>query len=494
VALLYLLAVVLLALFVQWGAILFGTALTALGWSFLFAPPEDSFHIGNASDRMMLGTYFVVALTVGQLTARLRAQQLAEQRREEHATALYLLTRELADAANLGEILARAVEQAGTVFGLEVAILISGSNGKEPLTQFAGNTWLQPAADRSAAVWAFEHNQAAGRGTGAWLGTEGVHLPLSAGGTPSGVLGLRLPAKAVLTPEQRRLLDSFGRQIALVLDRQRLRDAEVKAKLLAESERLGRTLLNSISHELRTPIAAIATAAAILRTAGALTASQESLAAEIETATGRLNRVVRSLLSAARLQAGQIRPKLDWCEVSDLVRVSLREAEKLLAGRPVEHHVEPGLPLVKADFVLMQQALVDLLANAATHTPAGTPIEITARLEGGELLLEVADRGPGVPEEQLERLFELFQRAPNAKPGGTGLGLAIVKGFAEAQGGRVQAGNRPGGGAVFKVFLPMRDTSELQKVTEGIEPYDIDVAEMKPAIKQAPELNDGAGT
>jgi two-component system sensor histidine kinase KdpD len=326
------------------------------------------------------------------------------------------------------------------------------------------------------------------------LGTEGVHLPLSAGGTPSGVLGLRLPAKAVLTPEQRRLLDSFGRQIALVLDRQRLRDAEVKAKLLAESERLGRTLLNSISHELRTPIAAIATAAAILRTAGALTASQESLAAEIETATGRLNRVVRSLLSAARLQAGQIRPKLDWCEVSDLVRVSLREAEKLLAGRPVEHHVEPGLPLVKADFVLMQQALVDLLANAATHTPAGTPIEITARLEGGELLLEVADRGPGVPEEQLERLFELFQRAPNAKPGGTGLGLAIVKGFAEAQGGRVQAGNRPGGGAVFKIFLPMRDTSELQEVTEGIEPYDIDVAEMKPAIKQAPELKDGAGT
>jgi len=457
IALVYLLAVVLLALFVGRGPILFGTTLTALGWSFLFAPPRYSFHIGSFYDKMMFSMYFVVALTVGQLTARLRAQRLEVQRREERSTALYLLTRELAEASGFSDILARGVQHVRKVFDAEVAILLPYSNPQEHLAIFPGSTWQPAREEQTAAEWVFEHNHAAGKGSGP-LVAEGLYLPLSAGGPPSGVMGLRLKSWDELTSEQAELLENFVRQIALVLDRQRLREAELNTRVLTESERLGRTLLNSVSHELRTPLAAITSAVSSFRTSGELTPIQRNLAGEIEAASARLNRVVHSLLSAARLQSGQIRPRLDWCEMADVVRVTLRNLGNLMAGRSLEKHFEPGLPLIKADFVLLEQALANLLVNAATHTPAGTPIDTAARVGGKELVLEVADRGPGLPPELVSRIFDLFHRAPGAKPGGIGLGLAIVKGFVEAQGGRVLASNRPGGGAIFSICMPITDS------------------------------------
>jgi len=314
-ALVYLFGVVLLALVVGRSAALFGAALSALSWDFLFVPPRYSFHIAALYDKMMLTTYFVVALIIATLTARLRSQS----------------------------------------------------------------------------------------------------------------------------------------------------EAEVKARLLAESERLGRTLLNSVSHELRTPVSAIISGANGLRTAGQLSASQEELVTEIESAGARLNRVVQSLLSAARLQAGQLRPKLDWCDVRDVVRAALRESSELTADHPVDTKIASELRLVKMDSVLTQQALSNLLSNAVLHTPPRTPIEISARFEGPELLLQVADRGPGLPDGETERVFEIFHRAPNAMPGGTGLGLAIVKGFVEAQGGHVRAANGTNGGAVFSIFLPATESPNIKE-------------------------------
>lgn len=312
IALVYLLSVVVLALFVDRGPILFGTALTALGWGFI-APPRFQFHISSFYDKMMVVTYFVVALTIGQLMARLRAH----------------------------------------------------------------------------------------------------------------------------------------------------REAEIKAKLLEESERLGRTLLNSVSHELRTPIAAITGAAGGLRASGRLTDMQEKFTAEIEVAGTRLNRVVQSLLSAARLQSGRLRVRPDWCDVADLLRATVREAADLTAGRAVTVKIAPSLPLVKMDAILTAQALGNIIANAATHTPPGTPIEINAQIADKNLIIEVADRGQGLPQDQVERVFDLFHRAPQARPGGTGLGLAIVRGFVEAQGGSVTATNRPDGGAQFTIRLPATDSPDL---------------------------------
>lgn len=238
-------------------------------------------------------------------------------------------------------------------------------------------------------------------------------------------------------------------------------EAELQSKLLSESEKLGRTLLNSVSHEFRTPISAIVGAAGNLRAEGGLTGAQERLIGEIESAGTRLNRIVQSLLSAARMQGGQLQPRLDWCEVRDVINASLRESAELLNGHPVATKIPVGPHLAKMDFFLMQQAMSNLIANAAIHTPAETPIEISARFEGTELLLQVADRGPGLPAGELEHVFDLFHRLPNSKPGGVGLGLAIVKGFVEAQGGRVAAGNAANGGAIFNIWMPAADSPEL---------------------------------
>jgi two-component system sensor histidine kinase KdpD len=455
-ALVYLLSVVVLAVFVGRGATLFAATLTALLWNFLFVPPIFTFRISGATDVMMFITYFIIALAMGHLAARLRAQQAAERRREQRATALYMLTRELAQATDFADLLAIVIREAGKASQADVGLSLPEEGQQNSLTPYFASTWLLPEKEQSVAVWAFSHRQPAGRGTDTLPSADGLHLPLMAGERAVGVLSLKFKSDRPLAAEQRDLLDAFVRQIALVLDRQRLRDAEQEAKLVAESERLSKTLLNSISHEIRTPIAAITSATSTLgESEGKMSDLQRSMVGEIQEATRRLNRLVGNLLSMTRLEAGRIEPKLDWCDISDLIHVSMKSIERELAGRNVELRVAPDLPLARMDFVLMEQALSNLLLNAAIHTPQGTAIEVSAVAEAGSLVLTVADHGPGLPPDVLPFIFEKFYRAPTAPAGGTGLGLAIVKGFVEAQGGRVKADNRPGGGAAFTVTLPL---------------------------------------
>ena len=176
---------------------------------------------------------------------------------------------------------------------------------------------------------------------------------------------------------------------------------------------------------------------------------------EIQEAARRLNRLVGNLLSMTRLESGHVKAKLDWCDVVDLVQVTQREIENDLTQHKVTVAIAPGLPLARMDFVLMQQVLTNLLLNAAVHTPPGTAVQLNAAVEANTLALTVADNGPGLPSDALPLIFDKFYRAPAAPAGGTGLGLAIVKGFVEAQGGQVKAENRPGGGAVFTIRLPL---------------------------------------
>jgi two-component system sensor histidine kinase KdpD len=447
-------AVVLLALVLGRGPVLFAGAASALAWNYFFLPPKFTFIISSTEDGVLFGLYFAVALVLGQLVARIRAQELAERQREERATALYQLTRELAQAGTRDEVVWQLVGEVGRVFQATAAVVLPSRN---TLAAHPDSSLTLTEKELHVAEWALRNRQAAGKFTDSLPGAEFLHLPLATERAVVGVLSLSLPVKT-LALSRRDLLEAYARQAALVLDRVALRAAAEQSKLVAESERLSNALLNSISHELRTPLAAISSATSALAEAKDSDARfDRKMVGEIQEASNRLNRLVGNLLDVTRLDSGHVRPKLDWCDVGDLIHTTARSLERELAGRAVSIEIPDQLPLARLDFTLMQQALANLLLNAAVHTPAGTAITVQARQGTDELVLTVADSGPGLPPELLPRIFDKFFRAPDAPAGGSGLGLAIVKGFVEAQGGRISAANRPAGGAIFTMNIPQRE-------------------------------------
>ena len=449
--LVFLLAVVLLALFVGRGPVLLAGALSALAWNFFFLPPRFTLVIAQAEDAILFGAYFVVALVLGQLVARIRTQSEADRRREERSKALSELNRDLAEASSRDEVVWHLVAQVNRVFQAPVAVSLPVG---DKLAAHPDSTLTLTEKELSVGDWAFRQRKAAGRFTDNLPGADAMHLPLATERKTFGVLAVALPDKS-LTLAQRDLLETFARQAALVLDRVELRNAAEQARLLAESERLSRALLNSISHELRTPLAASTSAASALADAdGASPEQRRVLLGEIQEANSRLNRIVGNLLDVARLESGKVRPNLDWHDARDVVQTTLRGLERELAGHPVNLELPAEPTLVRLDFSLLEHALANLLLNATAHTSPGTPIEVRAQSSNESLALSVADRGPGIPADVLPRIFEKFFRAPGAPVGGSGLGLTIAKGFVEAHGGTIVAANRPGGGAIFTLNLP----------------------------------------
>ncbi|HEY4417338.1 MAG TPA: sensor histidine kinase KdpD [Verrucomicrobiae bacterium] len=450
----FLLAVVLLALFLGRGPVLFAGVASALVWNYFFLPPRFTFIINNTEDGILFGLYFVVASVLGQLVARIRTQEQAERQREERATALYQLTREFAAAGTRDEVVWQLIAEVDRVFHAHTAVVLPGENS---LAAHPDGSLVLSEKELHVAEWGFLNRQAAGKFTDNLPGAEALHLPLMTERAVVGMLSVKLSDK-VLPLVRRDLLETYARQATLVLDRVALRAAGEQNKLIAESERLSNALLNSISHELRTPLAAITSAAsALAEVKNADGEFNHAMIAEIQEASARLNRLVGNLLDVTRLDSGHVRPKLDWCDVSDLVQTTIRSLGRELAGREIKVEVAKAMPLARLDFTLMQQVLANLLLNAALHTPAGTRIQLQAWPEKEHLFFAVADNGPGLSPELLPHLFGKFFRAPDAPAGGSGLGLAIVKGFVEAHGGQISAANRPAGGAIFSIRIPQTE-------------------------------------
>lgn len=450
--LIFLLATILLSLRVGRGPVLASGVMSALAWNFLFIPPRFTFRIEKVEDGLLFGTYFVVALVAGQLTARIRAQAVAERRREGRAVALFQLTRALAAARTLDEAVFAALRQADQLFGAKTALLLGG--GADSLVpHFAGSLPLDEK-ERGVADWVLMHRRPAGRFTDTLPAAVAFYLPLVREDRAIGVLGVAVPREQELTLAQRDLLEAFARQLALSVEQEQLREAGEREKLLAESEKLHRVLLDSVSHELRTPLAVIT--GSLENIADAPAELRAELVEEARAAARRLNRLVGNLLDQTRLESGTLRPRMDWCDARDLINAALDNVKDEMAGHPLEIVVHDEMPPVRADFALTEQALTNLLLNAARHTPDGTPVFVTAGTERGDqrAYFTVADRGPGFPLPMRERLFKKFERGDAAKAGGLGLGLSLVRGFISAQGGDVVVGENPGGGAVFTIYLP----------------------------------------
>lgn len=451
VGLVFLLGVIALSLKVGRGPVLGAGVLSALTWNFLFIPPLFTFAINKVEDATLFVTYFIVAIIAGALTARIRAQARHEHLREARATALFHLTRALAEARTFDEAASGALKQIDELFGARSALLLSRPGGTM-MAHFAGS-FAVDEREASVADWVGKHKRAAGRFTDTLPASAGLHLPLVREDCAVGVLVVVPPSGNTLTLAQRDLLEAFARQLALVIEREQLRVAGEREKLLAESEKLHRALLDSVSHELRTPLAVITSA--IESIAGASEEVRASLINEAKIAARRLNRLVGNLLDQTRLETDALRPRLDWCDVHDLVNAALEAVHDAAAGRDIEVSIPDDIPPVHADFALTEQALANLLLNATLHTPAGTPIFLAAGLDrGARTFFTVADRGPGFPPAMRERLFVKFARGDIAKAGGLGLGLSIVRGFVTAQGGEIVVGENPGGGAAITIYLP----------------------------------------
>ncbi len=451
-----LLVVLLIAVYIGRGPALVAAAASALTWNYLFIPPYMTFAISTPADILLFVLYFVIALFTGNLTARLRTQERQARYSAERANALYQLAMETGKAPSLDEMLTSAVAQIGRVFDAEVAIILPGQNGAphpHPVSTLALDD-----KDLGVARWVLEHGKPAGRFTETLpLHAKAQFLPLLTSRSTLGVLAVRTRRERRLSGEQEILMATFVGQVALVMERELLSEAAAQSAMLAESERLYTTLLNSISHELRTPLATITGAASSLSDTQLHhnAAARAALLADIYDAAERLNRLVENLLDMSRLESGRLQIKREWCDIGELISVAVDRAGSALAGRPLTIQVAPSLPLVSLDFGLVEQALTNLLVNAAQYTPTGAPVEVNAALQGGDLVIAVTDHGPGVPPEALEHLFDKFYRVPGSTSGGTGLGLSIAHGLVEAHSGRLTAENIRTGGLRLTLRLPL---------------------------------------
>jgi two-component system sensor histidine kinase KdpD len=448
----YLLAVIILSLRVGRWPVLVAGVVSAFTWNYLFIPPVFTFVITKLEDGLMFVAYIVAALVAGQLTARIRAQERNERMREERATALFHLTQALSASRSLDEGVFAALRQADALFNARSALLLN--HGEEKLMPHFADSYNLDEKERGVADWAWRNRKKAGRFTDTLPSAEGFHVPLVREDLSLGVLIIRVAPDVTLTLAQRDLAESFAGQLALLVESEQFRDASEREKLLAESDKLHRTLLDGVSHELKTPLAVLSAAAESMALADNPT--RDRLAGEILTATRRLHRLVNNLLDQTRLESGALKPRLDWCDSYDLVNAARDGVQDSLSDHPLEISIAPDMPLFRADFALMEQVLANLLLNAALHTPTGTPIFLAADVDGSrkKVFFTVADRGPGLPAAMRDRLFKKFQRGDAARAGGLGLGLSIIRGFVVAQGGEVVAGENPGGGAVFTVYLP----------------------------------------
>lgn len=450
---LYLLTVIVLSLRVSRWPALISALVSALAWNYFFVPPRMSFVKPDLDEALLVSSYFVVALVAGQLTSHIREQQRSERQREQRATALFNLTRALAGTHTLAEGITAALRQTDMLFEARSALMLVTEEGC--LAPHHGGSLELDAAALSLADEVRREQCAGGRFTEIFPDAVSLHLPLVREGQVLGVLAVCLPQRVIrINSQQRDLLEAFAAQVALLIERERLRSADERARLLAESDRLHRTLLDSVSHEMRTPLAVLRAAADNLKNDGAR--HRAGLPAEIVEATNRLNRLVANLLGQTRLEAGVVRPNLDWCDARDLISAARRSLGDALSGRPFKLDIPADMPLLRADAVLMEQVITNLLLNAVHYSPAGSPISILAGWNEAkaQVYLTIADEGRGIPAELRPQLFQKFCRGHRPTGNGLGLGLSIARGFMQAQGGDIAVTDHPGPGAWLTLHLP----------------------------------------
>ena len=453
----YLLAVVIAALRLSRKAAIATSFLGVLAFDFFFIPPHMTFAVADTQYLLTFIGLFVVGLVISTLVARSRERADIMRAREVQTASLYYLSRDLAASVDITAVLSAVVRNVEEALNAQVVILLPEGERLDIMATSEG--FELGVKEQAVADWAFRNNHPAGRATDTLVSADLIYLPMKSPVSVLGVMGVKLGSEHEYhSQENRRLLDAFATQAAMAMERIQFSRQAEQTQILQARENLERALLNSISHDLRTPLVTVTGVLSSLKDEGGHLSDQvrKELLETAFSEAERLNRFVGNLLDMTRIEAGAVRLNSEPCDVQDLVGCALAALDTRLGSREVSFKMLPIMPLVSMDLVLMTQVLVNLLDNSMKYSPTESLIEVVASTESPWLVLEVADRGPGVPEHDLKRVFDKFYRIPVPEgAGGTGLGLSICKGIVEAHSGRIAAENRIGGGLSIVVRLPL---------------------------------------
>ena len=459
IVMIFLLAVVIVAVRYGRGPAVMASFLSVAAFDFLYVPPQLTFAVADAQYLLTFAVMLAVGLIIGQLTAGFKHQANVATRREGRVRALYEMSRDLS-AALLPEQIAEICERFIDVeFDARSAIVLADQTdeGGDKLLPPLGGPGGMPLVDMGITQWAFDHDESAGLGTDTLAGSPVLYVPLKAPMRIRGVLALEPRSEArLMAPEQRRLLETFARLIAIAIERVHYVDVAQATTVQMESERLRNSLLAAISHDLRTPLSAlVGLAESMAMTQPPPTAQQDEIAAAMRAEARRMSSLVDNLLDMAKLQAGKVQLNRQWHPLEEIVGSALKAVAPALVNHPVGVRLEDELPLLEFDAVLIERLLCNLLENAAKYTPPGSRIDIGTTTGSTSVDIWVEDDGPGLPPGKEEEIFKKFERGQKeSTTPGVGLGLAICRAIANAHGGSIRAENRHGSGARFVFTLP----------------------------------------
>jgi two-component system sensor histidine kinase KdpD len=454
----YMTAVVVVASRRGLGPAIAAAVLGFLAYNYLFTEPRFTFQVSRRGELLTLGLFLVASLITGNLAARLRARVEAQAAIADRTNKLYDFSRRVASAATADDVIWASVSHVATTLRCEAVLLMPREGELRVVGGFPPEDRLD-LRDQSAAQFAWDKGEAAGRGSDTLPTARWFFLPLATAERRLGVLGIAFDDDRTLARTDRRLLDALVDQIALALERLRLTEDLAATELATETERLRTALLNSVSHDLRTPLVTIIGAAGSLAETDLPPPARKDLAENIREEGERLDRYVQNLLDMTRLGHGALTPRLAPLDLAELVGSARQRMRGLLRTHVLKVDFPPALPLAIADGVLLEQVLVNVLDNAAKYAPTGSEILVSGKASGAEVELSIADRGPGIPAADRSRVFDMFYRVAGGdrQRAGTGLGLAICKGLVEAMGGsiRAESGWPDGGGTRIVLSLPI---------------------------------------
>jgi two-component system sensor histidine kinase KdpD len=460
---LYLLSVVITAYLWGLGPSILVSVLGVLAFDFFHIPPYLTFRVADTQYIFTFLALLFVAVVISYLALRVRQQTESARRRERETAALYSLGRDLAVSSDLESYIRAIIKRAKETFGHDAIVFLPDPQNKETLKPYASIPNISiDENELAAAIWSFQHQRIVGHGTDTLPNAKERYLPLV---TARGVVGViaisATDTSGELTIEQEQLLEAYADLAAIAIESILLANEAQNAQVLRDTEKLQTALLNAVSHDLRTPLVSVIGVLSSLQEEGMHLddVAKMNLIQVAREEAERLNHLISNLLDVSRIEAGAIKISRQPSDVQDLVGAALEQLGSRVGARPINMEIPAELPFVSVDFGLIVQTLVNVLDNALKYSLDDSPIDIRARQVGQEMQIEIADRGIGIPAQDLSHIFDKFyriQRPDNVT--GTGLGLSICKGIIEAHGGRITAENRPGGGTIIKLVLPVTES------------------------------------